>query len=86
MRFPTPVLDPKGQIIPGSYRKDKFHRDTILDGEIVNDILEDGTEQLKFLVFDSLIVDNKNLMQRNLSTRLGVLTLRNVLGLTVVFY
>src|SRR5579859_339199 len=63
LRFPTPALDPNGQVIPGSYRKDKFHRDTILDGEIVNDILEDGTEQLKFLVFDSLIVDNKNLMQ-----------------------
>ena len=62
-----------GQAVPGSYRKDRCHRDTILDGEIVNDILEDGTEQLKFLVFDALIVDNKNLMQRNLSTRLGVL-------------
>ena len=76
LRFPTPALDPKGQVIPGSYRKDKFHRDTILDGEIVNDILADGTEQLKFLVFDALIVDNKNLMHRNLSTRLGVLSLK----------
>ena len=32
-----------GQVVPGSCRKDKFHRDTILDGEIVNDILADGT-------------------------------------------
>lgn len=84
MRFPTPALDPRGQVIPGSYRKDKFHRDTILDGEIVNDILEDGTEQLKFLVFDALIVDGKNLMHRNLSTRLGVPRKRDVTN--VVFH
>src|SRR5271169_2014492 len=45
----------------------------MLDGEIVLDVLEDGTDQLKFLVFDALIVDGKNLMQRNLSNRLGVL-------------
>jgi mRNA guanylyltransferase len=44
----------------------------MLDGEIVLDVLEDGTDQLKFLVFDALIVDGKNLMQRNLSNRLGV--------------
>lgn len=56
------MLDPKGEVVPGSFRKDKFHRDTILDGEIVNDVLADGTEQLKFLVFDALIVDNKNLI------------------------
>jgi hypothetical protein len=72
LRLPYPELDARGQAT-GNFRKDKFHKDTILDGEIVLDILEDGTEQLKFLVFDALIVDNKNLLQRNLSSRLGVI-------------
>jgi len=70
--FPKPRLDSRtGKTtgyIPGTY-----HRDTVLDGEIVLDIDEDrGKRQLKFLVFDALIVDKKNLLHRNLSTRLGV--------------
>jgi len=73
-----------GQVVPGSCRKDKFHRDTILDGEIVNDTLADETEQLKFLVFDALVVDNKILMQRNLSTRLGVFPFQTLVN--VVFH
>jgi hypothetical protein len=72
--LPCPELDQKGQPT-GNFRKDKFHKDTILDGEIVLDILEDGTDQLKFLVFDTLIMDNKNLMNRNLSSRLGVISI-----------
>lgn len=50
----------------------------------MNDILADGTEQLKFLVFDALIVDNKILMQRNLSTRLGVFPSQTLVN--VVFH
>ena len=71
MRFPLPELDQNG-VPTGTFRRDKFHRDTMLDGEIVLDVLEDATNQLKFLVFDALVVDGKNLMQRNLSSRLGV--------------
>lgn len=37
------------------------------------DKMKDGSQQLKFLVFDVLIVDRKNLMRRSLGTRLGVL-------------
>jgi len=39
------------------------------------DKMKDGSQQLKFLVFDVLIVDRKNLMRRSLSTRLGVFAL-----------
>lgn len=56
----------------GGFIEDRFHKDTILDGEIVLDRMKDGREQLKFLVFDALIVDKKDLMRRNLGTRLGV--------------
>ena len=64
-------VDPRTGKITG-YRHGKFHRDTVLDGEIVVDVYEDGREQLKYLVFDALIVDGKSLLQRNLSSRLGV--------------
>jgi mRNA guanylyltransferase len=57
----------------GGFLEHKFHMQTLLDGEIVMDIMKDGTERLKFLVFDALVVDNKNLMRRSLSTRLGVM-------------
>jgi mRNA guanylyltransferase len=63
-------MDQMNRVI--GFRKDRFHKDTILDGEIVLDILEDGTDELKFLVFDALAVDGKILMQKNLSSRLGV--------------
>ena len=66
-------LDPRTGKITG-YIRGKYHRDTILDGEIVLDIDHDkGKQQLKFLVFDALVVDGKLLLQRNLSTRLGVI-------------
>jgi len=46
-------VDPRtGKII--GYIRDKFHCDTILDGEIMLDIDEDeGKQQLKFMVFDA---------------------------------
>jgi mRNA guanylyltransferase len=49
----------------------RFHTHTLLDGEIVLDTFPDGTEQPKFLVFDALAVDNKNLLERPLDRRLG---------------
>jgi len=36
--------------------------------------MDDSTQQLKFLVFDALMVDSKNLLNRDLSRRLGVST------------
>jgi hypothetical protein len=65
-------LDPRTGKNTGRYIRGKYHRDTVLDGEIVLDIYPDGRQRLKFLVFDALVVDGKSLLQRNLSTRLGV--------------
>jgi mRNA capping enzyme, catalytic domain len=62
-------LDEKGMTV--GFRNERFHTATILDGEIVVDV-DEGVETLKFLVFDTLIVDGKNLMQRNFNSRLGV--------------
>jgi hypothetical protein len=74
--FPMPEFDQKGKVI--GFQKDRFHAKTILDGEIVVDVSKDGTSVRKFLAFDALIVDGKNLMQRNLSTRLGVCSYQSV--------
>ncbi|KAJ5662656.1 mRNA capping enzyme catalytic domain-containing protein [Penicillium macrosclerotiorum] len=48
-----------------------FHVDTLVDGELVNDTYEDGTQQLKYLVFDCLVLDGQNLMHRTLDKRLA---------------
>ena len=53
-------------------RMDRFLGDTILDGEMVVDVKDDGTSMSKFLVTDALIVDGNNLMERKLDIRLGV--------------
>jgi len=74
LRFPYPKFTQDGQIVKGEARDDKFFKDTVLDGEIVLDTMDDGSQQLKFLVFDALMVDSKNLLKRDLSTRLGVPT------------
>ena len=54
---------------------DRFLGDTILDGEMVVDVKDDRTSVSKFLVTDALIVDGKNLMERELDIRLGVSSL-----------
>ena len=74
LRFPFPKFTQDGNIIQDDAREDKFFKDTMLDGEIVLDTLEDGSQQLRFLVFDVLVVDSKKLLNRDLSRRLGVLT------------
>ncbi|KAJ5298757.1 NAD-dependent protein deacetylase hst2-1 [Penicillium atrosanguineum] len=48
-----------------------FHVDTLVDGELVNDTYPDGTHQLKFLVFDCLVLDGQSLMHRTLDKRLA---------------
>ncbi|KAL4896263.1 mRNA capping enzyme, catalytic domain-containing protein [Aspergillus ambiguus] len=48
-----------------------FHVDTLVDGELVNDTYEDGTQQLKYLVFDCLVLDGQSLMHRTLDKRLA---------------
>ncbi|BCS06758.1 Dcp1p-Dcp2p decapping enzyme complex alpha subunit [Aspergillus luchuensis] len=49
----------------------RFHVDTLVDGELVNDTYEDGTQQLKYLVFDCLVLDGQSLMHRTLDKRLA---------------
>ncbi|KAL4800042.1 mRNA capping enzyme, catalytic domain-containing protein [Aspergillus venezuelensis] len=48
-----------------------FHVDTLVDGELVNDTYDDGSQQLKFLVFDCLVLDGQSLMHRTLDKRLA---------------
>ncbi|KAK5949926.1 Dcp1p-Dcp2p decapping enzyme complex alpha subunit [Knufia fluminis] len=50
-----------------------FHVDTILDGELVEDRYPDGSSTIKFLVFDLLVIDGKDLRERTLDKRLGYL-------------
>lgn len=49
----------------------RYHTNTILDGELVEDKYPDRPSQIKFLVFDCLILDNTMLMQRPLDKRLA---------------
>ncbi|RIA95766.1 mRNA capping enzyme, catalytic domain-containing protein [Glomus cerebriforme] len=51
----------------------RFHYETLIDGELVNDKESDGKVTLKLLTFDLLVIDNKNLMNRPLTNRLGYL-------------
>ncbi|KAL8841466.1 MAG: hypothetical protein Q9170_000929 [Blastenia crenularia] len=48
-----------------------FHLDTLVDGELVNDKLPNGSMQLKYLVFDCLYLDGNSLMHRTLDKRLA---------------
>lgn len=47
-----------------------FHLNTLIDGELVVDTVN-GQQQPKFLVFDCLILDGQNLMNRTLDKRLA---------------
>jgi mRNA guanylyltransferase len=48
-----------------------FHSETILDGELVEDIYPDGHSELKFLVFDCLVLDGDLLATKALDKRLA---------------
>lgn len=48
-----------------------FHIQTIVDGELVNDTQPNGQVQLKYLVFDCLVLDGNSLMHRTLDKRLA---------------
>jgi len=48
-----------------------FHKDTLVDGELVMDDMGNGELQPKFLVFDCLVLDGKDLKERTLDKRLG---------------
>lgn len=48
-----------------------FHKDTIIDGELVIDTLPNGYKQTKYLVFDCICIDRQDLMKRTLDKRLA---------------
>ncbi|KAI1173953.1 mRNA capping enzyme [Nemania sp. FL0916] len=55
--------------VPGNH--EKAHTATVLDGELVMDVLSDGRREPRYLVFDCLVLDSQVLMNRELSKRLG---------------
>ncbi|RUS31380.1 mRNA capping enzyme, catalytic domain-containing protein [Jimgerdemannia flammicorona] len=56
---------------PRADRPDKFHNETLMDGELVLDV--DGDKRTsRFLVFDLMVLNGTVVTQRSYSTRLGV--------------
>lgn len=49
----------------------RFHTNTLIDGELVLDREKDGSLRAKFLVFDCLVIDKKPLIARTLDKRLA---------------
>ncbi|KIW14546.1 hypothetical protein PV08_07330 [Exophiala spinifera] len=49
----------------------RFHTETILDGELVEDTYPDRPPEVKFLVFDCLVLDGNSMMHRPLDKRLA---------------
>ena len=49
----------------------RFHEETILDGELVEDRPPNGPPEFKYLVFDCLVLDGQRLLDRPLDKRLG---------------
>jgi len=60
--------------VPNDNTFTHFHTDTIIDGELVLDELDDGTNKLRFLIFDLVVYDGDYLAGREYSKRLGYLT------------
>ncbi len=56
---------------PLSHDQRGFHTGTLVDGELVNERMPDGSTQLKYLVFDCLILDSNSLLHRTLDKRLA---------------
>lgn len=52
-------------------REVEFHTGTVVDGELVNEVQPDGSVQVKYLVFDCLILDHSSMMHRTLDKRLA---------------
>ncbi|MCJ1286325.1 Dcp1p-Dcp2p decapping enzyme complex alpha subunit [Xylographa opegraphella] len=48
-----------------------FHMGTLVDGELVNDTEGNGSIQLRYLVFDCMVLDGSSLMHRTLDKRLA---------------
>ncbi|QSZ28917.1 hypothetical protein DSL72_003424 [Monilinia vaccinii-corymbosi] len=48
-----------------------FHKNTLIDGELVLDRLPNGEMQPKYLVFDCMVLDGNSLMNRTLDKRIA---------------
>ncbi|KAH8696076.1 mRNA capping enzyme, guanylyltransferase subunit [Talaromyces proteolyticus] len=57
--------------LPDDETFQSFHVETLVDGELVNDTYEDGSTQLKYLVFDCMVLDGVSMMHRTLDKRLA---------------
>jgi mRNA guanylyltransferase len=58
--------------VPGDNSFQKFHTETVIDGELVLDTIAPGKRLLRYLVFDCLVIDRKPVMERPLDRRLAV--------------
>lgn len=56
---------------PRENDKSAFHTETLVDGELVWDSLPNDKQEPRFLVFDCLVMDGNNLMDRTLDKRLA---------------
>lgn len=63
----------EGLHFPTTQGPETFHKDGIIDGELVISKQDDGREETKYLMFDCLALHNKLLTGRNLDKRLGYL-------------
>ncbi|KIH92163.1 mRNA guanylyltransferase [Sporothrix brasiliensis 5110] len=64
-------LPPGSLHLPRAEDEAGFHVKTLVDGELVMDDLGHGEKQPTFLVFDCLVLDNKDMTERTLDKRLG---------------
>jgi len=64
-------LPPNSLHFPLDTDEQRFHTETLVDGELVMDDLGENKLAPKFLIFDCLVLGGKDLMQRTLDKRLG---------------
>ncbi|KAL9097455.1 MAG: hypothetical protein Q9165_000351 [Trypethelium subeluteriae] len=57
--------------VPEDPSYDRYHTATLLDGELVYDTLKDGSHELRYLVFDCILLDGKSYVSRPLDKRIG---------------
>lgn len=57
--------------MPDDSTFERYHDSTLLDGELVYDKLEDGSRELRYLVFDCILLDGKSYVSRPLDKRIG---------------
>lgn len=66
----APTKDGRGVQPPG-YNNASWHLNTLLDGELVRQKYPDGREQLTYLIFDILGLDNESLLTRDYGQRIA---------------